>query len=282
MLDRKDKHSLLNHWHLCFILFCCYGQQLRHNFVSWIEDKMKKYIFLLLTLIFIFISCTKDHNIITPIDTDAELQKKLIGTWISIYNTHTTTYYSNSTFVDSMFSAVDSIRYGLYLVAKGNFTIKDSVLIKSNIIIEFVDSSHFLNNGLNYLFSSKYLKFSNNSFEEYYVDDFETIEVANNDIWRNWMRIVWIYNLSFSEPTYLGRIKTFIDFDKNTQRAKTWNEYLDNNNNAVVDTFYSDVNFSNSILNLPGFGIDSIPVSFNGNKMFFWYSYEPFRFFRKS
>jgi hypothetical protein len=243
---------------------------------------MKKYICLLFALSFIFISCTKENNVITPIDTDVELQKKLVGTWISIYNTHTTTYSSNSTFVDSMFTAVDSIRYGLYLVAKGDFTIKDSVLIKSNIIIDFIDSSYFLNNGFNYLFSSKYLKFSDNSFEEYYVDDYETIGLSNNDIWRNWSRIVWIYNLSFSEPTYFGRIKTSIDFDKNTQRAKTWNEYLDKGYNAVTDTLYSNVSFNNSILSVPGFGIDSIPVSFKGNKMFFWYSYEPFRFFRQN
>lgn len=243
---------------------------------------MKKFFYSILALTFVFLSCTKDNSIITPIDTDLELQKKLLGTWISAYNTHTTTYYSNSTFVDSMFSAVDSIRYGLYLVAKGDFIIKDSILIKSNIVIEFVDSSHFLNDGFYYLFYSKYLNFSNNSFEEHLVDVYEKIGTTDNDIWGSWSKVLWIYDLSFSEPSYLGRIKTTFVFDEITQKAKTWNEYLEGNNNSVIDTFYSNINFNNSILDLPGFGIDSMFVSFKVNKMIFWYLYEPGRFFRQN
>jgi hypothetical protein len=244
---------------------------------------MKKYIYLIFTISFILNSCNNENNILIPIDSDNELQKQIEGTWTSQYNTHTTVYYSNATFVDSMFSAVDSIRYDLYFVAEGDYTIKDSILIKSNITVKFIDSSHFFNIGFYYLFSSKYLKFSNNSLTEFAVDVFEPLSEGNNGIWGGWSRITWTYNLSFSEPTYLGRIKSIWIFDDSTQKITSWNEYLDRTYNTISDTSYTvGIVYNPPILDLNGFGDDLIEVKFTQKKMFWWYSYKPHKFYRNN
>src|SRR5690606_6891629 len=108
------------------------------------------------------------------------------------------------------------------------------ILIKSNIVVRYIDSASF-SQGFYYLFSSKYLKFSNNSFTEYPVDVFESTTENSNELWGNWSRIVWIYRLEYSEPSYLGRIKLVWNFDESLQKATSWNEYLDRTNNAISD-----------------------------------------------
>lgn len=242
---------------------------------------MEKYIYIIFVLALIFNGCKDEDNILIPIDSDAELQKQLIGTWNSQNNSHTVTYYSNSKFIDSMFSYSDGVRYNLYFIAEGNYTVKDSILIKSNILVRYIDSASF-SLGFYYLFSSKYLKFSNNSFTEYHVDVFEPTAENSDELWGNWSTIVWTYRLEYSESSYLGRIKSIWNFDKSLNKATSWNEYLDRTNNATLDTFYyNNISYNPPILDLSGWGDALIEVKFKGDKMFWWYNYEPYSFYRK-
>lgn len=254
------------------------------NAVSWIEIYMKKYFYLLFVLFLIVNSCKEDSNILTPIDSDIELQKQLLGTWVSQYNSQTTVYHSNSTFIDSVFGAVDSIRYDLLYVIEGNYKIKDSLLIKSEIKIKYVLSGLISNNGLLLGFTTKYLKFNNNKFTEYAVDAFDTCDGSVNDkIWGNWSRIVWICDSSLTNPTYIGRIKVKYVLNKALNKATWWSESLDGNYFSFPDSSISNsVNYNHPYLDLYGRGDDIIFVQFKNNRMFWWYDYEPYSFYRKN
>src|SRR5690606_18163328 len=111
---------------------------------------------------------------------------------------------------------------------------------------------------------------------------FESTTENSNELWGNWSRIVWIYRLEYSEPSYLGRIKLVWNFDESLQKATSWNEYLDRTNNAISDTFYhNNINYNPPILDLSGWGDSLIEVKFKEDKMFWWYDYEPYSYYRK-
>lgn len=86
MLAKKDKHSLLNHWQLSFILHCSSGQQLRHNVVIPLIH-MKIFIVAFIILISQNITLQNLNNKISS-DTKVEKfmwiqedSKDIVGTW---------------------------------------------------------------------------------------------------------------------------------------------------------------------------------------------------------
>ncbi len=234
---------------------------------------MKNIYFIILLLVTsVFTSCDEESNILTPLDSDTELQKLLVGTWQMQSGTRTLIYRSDFTFIDSSIS----------FIAQGNYSIEDSILYKSNIIVRYIDPSHYPNPGYNFTFPSKYLKFSNNIMTEIPVNVFEPNDGGNNsELWGSWSRIEWTYLLRYTEPSYLGRIKIVENFDEIQKKAYWWSEYLDRITNNISDTLWSNnVIYNPPILDMLGTGDYLVEVRFKNNKMYWWEPYEPIQYNR--
>jgi len=230
------------------------------------------YIITILLFASIFTSCNKESEIVAPINSDNELQKQIIGTWQTQNGTKTLTYYSDFTFIDSSVS----------FVAQGTYSIKDSIIYKSNINVRFIDPSYYPSPGYNFTFDTKYIKFSNNKMTEIPVTIFKPKNDNNNsDLWGSWVRTIWTYQLKYSEPSYLGRLKIVMDFTEASHSAEWWSEYLDRSPNNNSDTLGSNnVIFDTPTLDLLGTGDYLVRVSFNDNKMYWWEPYQPIQYNR--
>ena len=228
---------------------------------------MKNIYFIILLLVAsIFTSCNKDSEIVAPIDSDNELQKQIVGTWQMQSGTRTLMYYSDFTFVDSSAS----------FIAQGTYSIKDSIIYKSNINVRFIDPSYYPSPGYNFTFEAKYLNLSNNQMTEIPITIFESDNGNNAQLWGRWSRILWTYQLRYSEPSYSGRLKIVMDFTEASHSAEWWSEYLDRSTNNYSDTLGSNnVIYNPPILDLLGTGDYLVEVRFKDNKMYWWEPYEP-------
>lgn len=236
--------------------------------------KMMKFNFISLMIIAItFSSCEKESNILVPSDSDSELQKKLVGTWQSEGNitliSRTITFRSNYTFLDS----------AINFIAEGHYSIKDSFLVKSNVIVKYVNYD-YLPYSFVFVFPSKFLKLSDNSFIETPVREFAPINVnTENDIWGAWSTIIWICKWR-GEPYYIGRVKEVYNFDEDLRIAFWWSEYLDPPT-YVTDTVVSNnMKYNPPFLDIWGNGEDSVEVTFKGNKMYWWQPYNAVQYNR--
>jgi hypothetical protein len=245
---------------------------------------MKNYFNLLIFLLLIPLNgCNDESNILLPSDPDTELKAQILGLWTSQNNSYSTIYYSNSMFIDSVFAATDSVRDKLLYVVVGNYNIKDSILSKSNISIEYVDSELLQFFGLSYIFRTKYLKFTNNSFSEYVVDVYEPINGNNNVLWGSWSSTQWVIDTNYTYPQYIGRMRTYQIFEESLNKVTYWSEFIDENNYPIPDTLFStNLVYDPPYLDITGQGDFIITVKFKNNKMFWWYDYEPFKFYRNN
>jgi hypothetical protein len=229
---------------------------------------MKSIYFIILLLIAsIFTSCDDDSNTLVTSDTDGELQKQIVGTWQMQNGTRTLIYYSNFTFIDSSAS----------FVAQGNYSINDSIIYKSNINVRFIDPSYYPSPGYNFTFEAKYLNLSNNQMTEIPITIFEPDNSGNNSqLWGRWSRILWTYQLKYSEPSYLGRLKIVMNFTEASHSAEWWSKYLDRSTNNNSDTLGSNnLIYNPPSLDLLGTGDYLVEVKFMNNKMYWWEPYEP-------
>lgn len=229
---------------------------------------MKNIYFIILLLIAnIFTSCDDDSNILVPSNSDNALQKQIVGTWQMQSGTRTLIYNSDFTFIDSSAS----------FFAQGTYLIKDSVIYKSNITVRFIDPSYYPSPGYDFTFEAKYLNLSNNQMTEIPLTIFEPDNNGNNSqLWGRWSRILWTYQLRYSEPSYLGRLKIIMDFTKGSHSAIWWSEYIDRSQNNNSDTLGSNnVIYNPPTLDLLGTGDYLVRVSFKDNKMYWWEPYEP-------
>ena len=233
---------------------------------------MKKYIYIIFILIFISNSCKDENNIIDPINSDVELQNQIIGTWQMQYGTRTLIYNSNFTFRDSSAS----------FVVQGTYSIKDSIIYKTNINVRFIDPSYYPNPGYDFTFETKYLKFSYNKMTEIPLTIFEpTIDDNNSELWGNWTRTFWTYQLRYNEPSYLGRLKIIMILDEASHSANWWFEYIDGITNTKSDTLRSsNVIYNPPTLDLLGTGDYLVQVMFTNDKMYWWEPNEPIEFSR--
>ena len=225
------------------------------------------YIILLLFFAIILTSCNKESEIVAPINSDNELQKQIIGTWQMQNGTRTLIYYSDFTFSDSSAS----------FIAQGDYSIKDSIIYKSNITVMFIDPSFYPSPGYDFTFEAKYLNLSNNQMTEVPITIFEPDNSGNNSqLLGRWSRILWTYQLRYSEPSYLGRLKIVMDFTEASHSAEWWSEYLDRSTNNSSDTLGSNnVIYNPPTLDLLGTGDYLVQVVFKNNKMYWWEPYEP-------
>lgn len=224
------------------------------------------YYIILILLTIIVTSCNKESDIVAPINSHNELQKQIIGTWQMQNRTRTLIYYSDLTFIDSSAS----------FVAKGTYSIKDSIIYKSNINVRFIDPSYYPSPGYNFTFEAKYLNLSNNQMTEIPITIFEPDNGNNSQLWGRWSRILWTYQLRYSEPSYLGRLRIVMDFTEASHSANWWTVYLDRSTNNNSDTLGSNnVIYNPLTLDLLGTGDYLVQVMFKGNKMYWWEPYEP-------
>jgi hypothetical protein len=233
---------------------------------------MKKYIIIIFALAFILNSCKDENNILAPIDSDVELQNEIIGTWQMQNGTRTLIYYSNFTFIDSSAS----------FIAQGTYSIKDSIIYKSNISVRFIDPSYYPSPGYDFTFEAKYLNLSNNQMTEIPITIFEPYNNGNNSqLWGRWTRILWTYQLRYNESSYLGRLKIVMDFTEASHSAEWWSEYLDRSTNNDSDTLGSNnVIYNPPTLDLLGTGDYLVEVRFRDNKMYWWEPYQPIQYNR--
>src|SRR5512135_3140342 len=92
---------------------------------------------------FIITGCRKDNDPGGPVDSDAELRRIVVGTW-AYSDMETVAFRSDGTFADSSFRSVqtDSVYHRqVYLATSGRYTISDSVLSKSDVHLDCVDST---------------------------------------------------------------------------------------------------------------------------------------------
>lgn len=229
---------------------------------------MKNIYFIIFALgVSIFTSCNNESEIVAPINSDSKLQEQIIGTWQMQSGTKTLIYYPDFTFIDSSAS----------FVAQGTYSIRDSIIYKSNITVRFIDPSFYPNPGYDFTFETKYLMFSNDKMAEIPVTLFESTNGINvSELWGSWIRNIWVYQLRYNEPSYLGRLKIIMDFNEASHSAEWWSEYLDRSTNNYSDTLGSnDVIYNPPTLDLLGTGDYLVRVSFKENKMYWWEPYEP-------
>lgn len=243
---------------------------------------MKKYFYLIFAIFVVSLSgCKDESSTLTQTDIDSELQKQIIGAWTSYGNSHTTVYYANLTFIDSTFIAVDNIRYKLIFVANGNYKIKDSILFKTNITFSDIDSNSLNGNGYYFLYSSKRIKFLNNSYKEYPVDVFEPVNENKNELWGSWSEIVWAFIFRINEFSYIGRMKIIYEFDKVSMQTFYWLEYIDKIPVYTTEKNSNNIKYNPPFLDISGAGDPLVEVKFKNNKMLFLYDYEPSYFYSK-
>jgi len=245
---------------------------------------MKNYHYLFLVFLFLSLfGCDDKSNILLPSDPDKELKTQILGLWVSQNNSFTTIYYPNSTFIDSVYAATDSVRDKLLYVVNGKYNIEDSVLYKSNVTIQYVDNELLQFFGLSYIFKTKYLKFTNNSFSEYDVNVYESMSGNNNVLWGSWSSTIWVIDTSYTSPRYTGRMRTNQIFEESLNKVTYWSEFIDENYYPDPDTLYStNLIYNPPYLDITGQGDFIITVKFKNNKMFWWYDYEPFKFYRNN
>jgi hypothetical protein len=213
---------------------------------------MKNIILLSLSLLFLFIGCSKNNPVEPALHSDSELKSKIIGTWASSYIT--ISYNEDGSFLET-------INYIIYSdssttppeAIQGSYEIKDGILIykisdwkRFNNLAKRLIKSDWINNGLisNEIDERSIVQDSNNEINPIgYFPDFRiqiqgdllyfyplsilvSAEPNNEGIWGDWSTTHWAIGIDQQDSIILGEFELKYKFDRNSKTVSYGSKFL--------------------------------------------------------
>lgn len=228
-------------------------------------------------LILLLAACNKQPTAPFVEDSDATLQKKLVGVWTSSNGPSVRQFNADYTFVDSGISAnpFDGSDRKLITLWHGRYSINHSVLQYADVYPQFFDSLIFDTPQLVFDHEDQEISFANDTLYLKYCEMLSPGAHNDGSLYGTWILRLCRYHYQ-SQPfsfVYNGRVVITMTFSKNSPLVVSSQEYPDGYY-PMRPPMQSYFTYTPPILDYGNTGDDLITVEFSGGKMFWHHDYQ--------
>jgi hypothetical protein len=168
------------------------------------------------------------------------------------------------------------------LVKGGKYKIENSILTQYDMQMLFIDSLVFTATEYRFELNDQKISFQNNTMIQRYTEIFQPTTSNDSSLLTTWRNIRWTFvaKSNNSKLYYNGRRQNDWKFDKITSKSYLYSQYIDSTSNTI-DSLWTYYTFTSSILDIGNTGDSFITVEFKSGKMYWYFDYEPYYYYRK-
>ena len=213
-------------------------------------------------------------------EDDQLLKEQLIGNWKSTNSYYKSyTFFDDNTFIDTAFYLVSEnpSEFIVLEVISGDYVIVNGRLKFSNIQFNYIKDQDDIE-GRTSIYDSKYIvSFDGDILVLNQEDVFASVDNSNSSITGKWShdKLIAVYDMDLENKFTGGTVHGLYEFKSDLTVKWQYETLIDNIVNTGGSTTTYDL--SNNCLNINGWGLYNLTVSFAKNKMIWVYSDRTFQ-----